>query len=378
MLISNTIIIMGLISILAYWALLFFYVSYWKQMPTFKPTSTTLPSTSVAIIISARNEEEHIRQCIQSILDNEYPLELVEIVVVNDHSTDDTLSILQSIEHPSLRFIDLPLGKTGKKTAIASAIQTSQATLVITTDADVLVPQQWIATMVHYFEQEKADMIAAPVLFDYDQTFLTRFQALDFCGLMLITGAGIAARFSYMNNGANLAYSRQAFLMVNGFEGVDDIASGDDILLLQKFLEKKYSIHFLKSHKASVTSYSQRSYHSFFRQRIRWAAKSGRLQQKGLQLSQIIVFLANLSVLVTLCNILITPTLTYVVLTIGILFLKFSADYFLLRISSRFFDHQHLLSSFMPAALFNPIYICIVAIGSIFIKSHHWKGRHQR
>ena len=93
--------------------------------------------------------------------------------------------------------------------------------------------------------------------------------------MMVATGASVQLRIADMCNGANLAYTRKVFEVVNGFKGIDDIASGDDMLLLTKVRERfPEGVHFVKSRAATVLTPPQPDLGAFVNQRLRWASKS--------------------------------------------------------------------------------------------------------
>src|ERR1700751_2642595 len=98
-----------LILLLAYGSLIDFYRRSWNQIPEFsieKLRNDTFHS-KVGIIIPARNEERQISACIDSLLSQTYPAGLVEIIVVNDHSTDRTADIVRSFPGMRVQLMDL-------------------------------------------------------------------------------------------------------------------------------------------------------------------------------------------------------------------------------------------------------------------------------
>ena len=118
--------------------------------------------------------------------------------------------------------------------AIGTAIAHASGDLIVTTDADCIVPTNWLQLFVSFYEINGLQFIAAPVNFHLEKSLFERFQSLDFLGMMGVTGASIQLGWMNMCNGANLAYSKRAFERVEGFAGIDHLASGDDILLMQK------------------------------------------------------------------------------------------------------------------------------------------------
>ncbi len=126
------------------------------------------------------------------------------------------------------------------------------------------------------------DFLQLPPISKYgeEKSLFEKFQSLDFIGMMGVTGAGIHGRFMNMCNGANLAYEKKAFYEVDGFNGIDKIASGDDMLLLQKMANRfPNQICFLKNKNATVLTHAKSDLKSFFQQRIRWASKSSSYQE---------------------------------------------------------------------------------------------------
>ena len=102
-----------------------------------------------------------------------------------------------------------------------------------------------------------------------------------------------------MCNGANLAYTKKAFTEVGGFTGIDNIASGDDMLLMHK-IYKLYpdKVMFLKSKDAIVQTAPVNSVKDFFNQRIRWASKADKYDDKRIFVVLLLVYVVNVLLLV--------------------------------------------------------------------------------
>ncbi|HMX37758.1 MAG TPA: glycosyltransferase family 2 protein, partial [Ferruginibacter sp.] len=192
-----------------------------------------------------------------------------------------------------------------KKKAIETAIRLSTGELIVTTDADCVVPPHWLQTIAAFYEQYQPAFIAAPVAFlpsppgeGPGVRFIEIFQSLDFMTLQGITGASVYKKTHSMCNGANMAYTRKAFEEVGGFAGIDSIASGDDMLLMHKIYKHNPSkIMFLKSREAIVETAPVNSIRAFFNQRIRWASKATRYEDKRIFWVLLLVYLFNLSLL---------------------------------------------------------------------------------
>ncbi|MDQ2751948.1 MAG: glycosyltransferase, partial [Bacteroidota bacterium] len=230
---------------LIYCLLIVQYRKWFVKLSLFK-AELSAQYTHFSIIIPARNEEENIEACLQSIFQNNYPSNRFEVLVIDDFSSDRTVEQIKHLQkkHSNLRLFLLQdlLGDNNinsyKKKAIELAIGKAAGDWIITTDADCVVPQQWLFLFNAYINQNKPVFIAAPVSFIQQHTFVSRFQSLDFMSLQGITAASVAAGFHSMCNGANLAYEKSAFYKVNGFAGIDNIASGDDMLLMHKIAQQ--------------------------------------------------------------------------------------------------------------------------------------------
>mgnify|MGYP001791930877 CR=1 FL=1 len=376
----------GLVSLLLalYYAwLMQRYYRHWQALPEWNPPSSYTARTSITVIVPARNEAANIEACLHSILNQAYPTSHYEILVVDDHSTDATPQLVAQLArlHPHLRLLhlrDAPLAENEgayKKKAIEWAIQHSRGELLVTTDADCRVPPRWLPLLASYYEREDAVFIAAPVNFDRERTAFERFQSLDFVGMMGITGAGIYGAFQHMCNGANLAYRKPAFYAVGGFSGIDQRASGDDMLLLQKMARRfPGRIGFVKNPAATVRTTAMPTIRSFVQQRLRWASKSRDYPEWRVTLRLALVFFYCWSILLAA---LLLPFFggPGVLLFLLLLGTKMVVDYAFLRTMSRYFGRLDLLRSFVVSAWYHLWYIAVVGLLANVVQRYEWKGR---
>lgn len=184
------------------------------------------------------------------------------------------------------------------KKAIEIAIGIASGDLIVTTDADCTAPPDWIRCLASCQYRQKAVFIAAPVKIDAVPTLLSIFQSLDFMTLQGITGASVFKRFHSMCNGANLAYEKKVFYEVGGFKGIDNLASGDDMLLMHK-IATRYpdQVFFVKSKSAIISTQASETWKSFFQQRIRWASKADKYEDKRIFAVLVLVYFLNLLIL---------------------------------------------------------------------------------
>ena len=329
----------------------------------------------VSVIIPARNEEENIEDCLRSVLEQSYPPELIEIIVVNDHSEDGTVGVVRSLMKSSdrIRLLDLDDKPrvAYKKAAISMAIDQAGGEIILTTDADCICNQEWVETMVSHFAED-VEMVSGPVELTGNSLFM-KFQALEFIGLIMVGAAGILQGRPNMCNGANLGYTKNAFFKVNGFEGVDGIASGDDELLMHKLAERSSgSIAFAYDPKAIVRTAAQPNLKAFANQRRRWVSKSRLYKKKGITFTLSMSYLAVLSIPVyTLLGILDWRSLCFAA---GALLLKMVAEGMVLLRGTRFFKHTQLLLLLPMEQFLHIAYVLWVGIAGN-IKKYTWKGR---
>lgn len=262
-------------------------------------------STKVTILIAARDEEERIRYTIEDILAQDYPKELTEVIIVDDHSNDRTAEIISSYADRGITLLQLKEDKplnSYKKKAIAKAIALSSGDFMVATDADCRMGTKWLSSVVNYYESNDLVMISSPVTYFEEQSLFERLQTLEFSFLIGIGAAFIGNNRASTCNGANFAYRKDVFYEVGGFTGIDDLASGDDELLLQKVAERYPGrIGFLKLREAIVYTHAKHNLHEFIQQRRRWASKSTKYKNKKVVAMAVGIWLFNLSLIANIC-----------------------------------------------------------------------------
>jgi len=370
-------VFVSLVFAVAYAAIMSLYWLGWRRLPESRVSETPEPDTRITVIIPARNEAATIGACLDAILSGSYPLDLLDIIVVDDHSEDNTAGVVRLQAEKAnrnkeiIRLIHLcdylqpgEMIRSHKKKALEIAIAQAKGDWMVTTDADCVAEKDWL----RYLSPSSGDVCrVAPVLFYREQNLFERFQSLDFLGLMGITGAGIHLGFQRMGNGANLGYSKAVFEELGGLAGSEHIASGDDIFLIQK-IARRYpeGLCFVKSRHAVVRTLAKPDWRSFVQQRIRWGTKNAALPEWKVKAILAVVFLFCWCILLSV----FVPWLLFMLLAIKALF-----DFIFLRELSRFFGRRDLLRAFWPAFFLHIVYIAGVGLWSIRGGTYEWKGR---
>ncbi|TDH24042.1 glycosyltransferase [Segetibacter sp. 3557_3] len=357
------------------------YRRWFLEVKPFAVNKGIKPTTSFSIIIPARNEEEQIGACLESVLTQNYPPDLYEVIVIDDHSTDRTAEIIVQYQqrHTNLRLFNLeellPAGKLNsyKKKAIELAIEKAAGDWIVTTDADCKVRPNWLRSFDGFRKERNAVFIAAPVKFTNTGSFISIFQCLDFISLQGITAASVNNRFHSMCNGANLAYSKAVFNEAGKFAGIDDIASGDDMLLMHKiFLKHPRQVRFLLSDEVITETLPMPDWTSFLNQRIRWASKAESYEDKRIFWVLVSVYLFNLSlVLLPILALWVPVAIWYWLLLIvckTIIELRFMLPV------ARFFNERSMLWWFPVMQPFHILYTVIAGWLGKF-GTYQWKGR---
>jgi cellulose synthase/poly-beta-1,6-N-acetylglucosamine synthase-like glycosyltransferase len=363
---------------LAYAVIIGMYSFGWFRLKT-ETTKESLPTTFVSIIIPCRNEEANIENLLDDLVQQDYPENRFEILVVDDNSTDLTIDKVNAfISQKNRPFIKLILinqddhRSAFKKKAIHLAIEAASGELIITTDADCRMGKNWLKSVVDFYETTKPKMIVGPVSFHNEKTWFEKAQTVEFLSLIGITAGAISIGRPIMCNGANLAYEKSSFHEVGGF-GNDNFSSGDDVFLLLK-IKKRFgnkSVKFLKNVNAFVYTEAKKNLMEFIHQRTRWASKNKGYDLKILTVS-FTVFMVNFLLaagliwgifdLKLLCNIIL------------LYFIKLLIEIPVLLGIVSFARRQQLLWNALPLVLLYPVYIIITGTMGI-VASYQWKGR---
>jgi len=364
--------------IIGYIILIFFYLGQWRQLKPMIKGQVDLDFPFVSIIIVGRNEAQNIPSCLSAILSSDYPKTSYEIIYVDDHSSDASISVLKSYDSNQLNILELKDYKDHnnsnayKKSAIAYALSVAKGNLILHTDADTIPGKSWIKKHVLSY-LDGAAFTAAPVLFTSPKGLLEGFQQLDLLTTMGVTAAGIQSGLHYLANGANMSYDRKLRETLS-YEDGQNYASGDDVFLIQQMAQiHPEKISFIVDPEAIVLTYAESKWSAFFRQRFRWAGKSSAYSDRKLQLVEVLVFLMNICLLVN-------GFLALIYSQIGLLFLiqfvlKLFIDVLFIQSTSRKLGVSYNRWLLLPAFLFYPVYYVIIGTSALLPLRPKWKGR---
>ena len=329
--------------------------------------------TTFSVIIPFRNEAKNLPFLLNSIEEIKYPIELVEFLFVDDDSSDNSVIIIERILPKTKKNIQILQNKRGsnspKKDAITTAISVAKNEWILTTDADCILSENWLKSFANFIQKKAPKMIVAPVNYQVKNTFLEQFQVLDFLSMQGTTIGSFGGNFPFLCNGANLGYKKEEFMKLNGFDGNNNIASGDDIFLFEKFIKAdKNNVKYLKSKEAIVTTFPVKNWTDLVNQRTRWASKTSTLSSLKVKLIGVLVVFTNFLIVSSF----ITASIQFVLM---LLIVKMSIDLFLFLPTIVFFNHRtSFFKWYVLASFLYPFFNVFVLFKSLFF-TYKWKGR---
>ncbi|HEX9951309.1 MAG TPA: glycosyltransferase [Rubricoccaceae bacterium] len=362
---------------------------------------------TVTVVVPARNEEATLGACLDSVLAQDYPAGLLNVIVVDDDSTDATADVVmdrmraaflaapgvartepdddapdEADEPPArLMLIRIPENRrrerAHKKAAIEKAVAQATGELILTTDADCTVPPGWARALASAFDGPETAFVSAPVAYTLGRrpSLFVRVQALDFFGLMACGAGSIGLGRPTLANGASVAYRRETFAALGGFSGVDHVTSGDDELLMQKVAyQTPLDVRFCPDGAAVVETLPVHTLRAFVHQRRRWASK-GALYPPRLQAMLLGIGAFFIALVVAAVALPFVPALApYLAAAVA---LKAAGDLAVLVPATRRFGQTRLLWGYPAHLVLHAPYSLLVAVLGLLGASSgfEWKGR---
>ena len=327
----------------------------------------------LSVVVAFRNEAKNLRQLLASLKNQSLSGSLFEVILVDDHSTDDSIVILNKSKQEVLNLILAKNSGVGKKAAVETGIKLSKGEIIVATDADCEHHNEWLAQHLYYHNLEEVKFISGPVrLFNAKNAF-ERWQQLEFAGLNAIGAASIFNKTPDMCHGANISYKRSTFYEVGGFEKHKHIPSGDDQLLMHEIFHLyPDGLFFIPSEKAMVETAYPSGLKGFYHQRIRWISKMHFYQQPLLkfQLYASFFFLSAIAFF----GIMSVINQSYLANFITLFLIKTVADYIFYNQTLSFYALSNRKRFFLISELAHIIYILSLGILSLFV-TYQWKGR---
>jgi len=333
----------------------------------------------ITILIPVRNEISNISDLVSCLEAQTYPCEKFEVIFIDDHSDDGTYeSLVEKSQHSNLRLRVLKLEKVNKhhksykKAAITKGIKEAIGDIILLTDGDVQMGECWIQSYAEQFSMKDMKFISGPVMMT-SSSFLEEMQSIEFASLIGTGAALIYYDMPVMCNGANLAFRKEVFFEVGGYEDNREVTSGDDEFLMYK-ISKLYpgKVSFLKSPNSIVTTLPIRSYMDFYFQRRRWAGKWRKHANIKSKILAVYIFIVHCSYL-TLFFFIINQKINLQII-VSIFIIKIILEYIFFKNIYKFFANSLNIFPFVISSLLYSVYAITFGILSN-IGGYKWKGR---
>jgi len=368
-------IIAGVLISGLYVLLMFLLISGQARLKPFVFKQQTV-FTQFSVIVPFRDEADNLEDLLHSFSKLDYPEENFEIILINDFSSDNFEPIIEKYKKilPNLYRIDSVTSRMApKKAALTLGISKAQYDWIVTTDADCTFSKNWLQTYNQKIIDDKPLLIAGLVKFNNSKSFLNRFQCLDLLSLQATLLGSFGWQKPLLCHGANLCYAKSLFYELNGFKNHQNIASGDDVFLLESALEKHpEKIAVLNSLEAVVSTTPEPTLKALLAQRTRWAAKAVAYKSRLIKIVGSIVFAMNVFLVLGFFLNLIG---LFPVKLFWVLFLiKFNTDAVILYRMTVYFKQEKIFKSYMLSSFLYPIFsVTSVLLG--LTKGFTWKER---
>ena len=265
-----------------------------QETKSFPKTSNERPVISV--VVSLKNEAGNVSSLLKGLLGLDYPKEKLEIILVNDNSTDGTFQSLRAFE--SVSVIVLDSSGAGKKQAIETAVNMAVGEWVLVTDADCEVPSSWVNSMVQSIEVE-SKMILGPVFIKPTISFLTQLQSIEFLGLQGTTCGSAGMGYPISANAANMMFKKDVFEDLKPYQDNYEFKTGDDQFLLMAITNRyPHSVNYSLNKESIIYTNPVKTWRKYFSQRIRWASKGRAYSQLTPKLTGLLVVAFSLVILI--------------------------------------------------------------------------------
>ncbi|HSP86894.1 MAG TPA: glycosyltransferase, partial [Ignavibacteriaceae bacterium] len=333
------------------------------------PVVDEMDLPTVSVIVAARNEEENIIRCLSALDKQKYPENKLEIIIVDDRSTDSTGKIVDDFISGKERFKKIITTKEignlkGKTNALANAIEIAKGEVIMTTDADCEPVPDWVYTTASYYEKN-VGMVNGFTTQEAKNSF-GGMQALDFIYLLIVASGTINLGYPISCIGNNMSYRKRAYLDVGGYESLPFSVTEDSQLLNTINNLKKYKIIYPLDVKTLVNSVPCKNIKELYRQKKRWAIGGIDVPIRGYFVMGT-GFVTNLFLLLT--PFYFSPVWLYLAV------FKLIIDFFVLYPVHKILGLTKNLKYFFVFEIYYTIYVLILPFTLIMNRKVIWKER---
>jgi cellulose synthase/poly-beta-1,6-N-acetylglucosamine synthase-like glycosyltransferase len=328
----------------------------------------------VTVLLPVRDEEAELPQCLASLAAQEYPEAQLEVLIIDDHSSDRSAEIVRAraAEDSRFRLLSCAAGEEGKKAALTRGVSAARGEIIVTTDADCRHDAQWLRALLQPFA-DGADVVAGPVVIDTRESLFARLQAMEFLGLIGVGAGFFGIGYPRMCNAANFAYRRSSFEAAGGYAANRGIHSGDDEFLLHDIVYRQGGrADFVTAPAALVRTAALPSPRAFLQQRVRWASKGSRYGDRRFVSFLVLLFMYFL--FAAAAPVVSITSAAAVLAGIVFFLLKIFTDARVLFAAAALFGQPLRVGEFLAAEFLHAYYIVVVSFLGLF-GVFSWKNR---
>jgi len=351
-------------------------VRLWKRVRIGRGTPGPDPGgVRISVIIAARNEAGNLPGLLEALLLRQTRTP-DEVLLVDDDSSDDTAAVVASWSGQGVRL--LRAAGTGKRAALATGVQAARGEILLFTDGDCIPGPGWVAAMSAPLADGRARWVSGPVLVEDKGEAISRYDALESRGMMVVIAAGFAAGTPALAQGASMGLRREDLIATGGFQGLPARASGDDVFLLRRFAQAfPGRCLFIPDRSAIVRTVAPVGWRALLRQRLRWTSKVGAMGSFSEGIPMVTALLVSAGMLILLLGLPWWPAAVIPAVLAGLV-LKVVADTAVLTAGCRFDKRLHLLRMLPWAALVHPLLVVLSGVWGPLRNGYAWKDRQVR
>ncbi len=328
-----------------------------------------IPAQKFSIVIPFRNEEKSLHALLKSIHRLDYPTESFEVILINDESSDASLSIINpwKTKIPNLSVLNNQrFSNSPKKDALAVGIQAALHDWIVTTDADCILPNTWLHAYNSTIYQQESLFITGPISLISKSNWVQQYQKLETISLLGSTVGAFGLKHPMLCNAANMGFHKKTYLAHKNTQN-NHLASGDDIFTLEYFTKNFPSqTHYLNTVAAMVQTKSEENWKTVLQQRIRWAAKSTHYKNRLTQGIGLIVLILQLRIAIGLVFYPFSSAILWL--------LKAGIDFILILFTAHQFQQKFSFGYYVLSAICYPFLNTYIGIKSLF-GGYQWKSR---
>ncbi len=330
--------------------------------------------TAFSIIICVRNESAYIQNCLKEIIAQQYPPEKIQVIVIDDASTDNTYALAEELLKKSgVNYLLLKnTQKKGKKESIHLAMESAIHEYIITRDGDTYnYSPYWLSSIAGALQTQKKELLICPVYIKTKRGLLHSFQSSEMMALQVFTFAAATAGYPFLCNGANLVFSKKLFYKTGAYKNHLHIASGDDVFLLEETLKlNKNLVGYLNCKETIVYTYPLKNVSALLHQKARWAGKITKQKSILNMLVALVIFSANAAFVSLFVSSFIYPQNR----CFGLIFmgLKLLIDILLVFLAAGFAGARTSMIYVLLGSFVYPFYVLFMSIFGLLVKPK-WK-----